>query len=95
MTKTNTINKIPFIVVIVYLALVILSIIPIFTGDGPLSGIFAIVLTAPWSALLGNLLPSSMFDNTAGGLLLIIIGAVINAALLYVIVRWLVRQFVA
>ena len=95
MLKSNAINKLPIILVIVYLVLVILSIIPIFIGDDALSAIFAVVLTAPWSALLGNLLPSSVFDNTAGGLILIIIGAIINATLLYTLTRWLIRQFVA
>ncbi|MCB9077835.1 MAG: hypothetical protein H6631_09605 [Anaerolineaceae bacterium] len=94
MTSANAINKIPLIVVIVYLVLVMLSIIPIFTGDDALSGIFAIILTAPWSALLGNLLPGAMFDNPAAGLLLLLIGAAINAAVLYFVVRWLVRRFV-
>ncbi|MCB0212116.1 MAG: hypothetical protein KDJ52_22425 [Anaerolineae bacterium] len=95
MIKSKAINNLPITLVIVYLVLVILSIIPIFTSDDALSGIFAVILTAPWSALFGNLLPSSVFDNTARGLLLIIIGAIINAALLYAFVRWLVRQFEA
>ncbi|HRV94364.1 MAG TPA: hypothetical protein P5526_19565 [Anaerolineae bacterium] len=87
MVHSNTINKIPLIIVIVYLVLVFLSIIPIFIGDDALSGIFAVILTAPWSALLGNLLTSG---STVAGLLLIMIGAAINAAILYFVSRWIV-----
>ena len=72
----------------IYLILVVLSIIPIFTGDGPLSGILAIVLTVPWSSILSNLLPGS--GSVAVGLLVVAVGAAINAAIIYFVSRWLV-----
>ena len=40
-------QKLPRILTIVYLALVVLSAIPIFFGDDPISGIFPVILTAP------------------------------------------------
>jgi hypothetical protein len=64
---------------------------PLFTGDDPLSGIFAVILAAPWSMLLGNLLPSG---NIAVGLLVVAVGAAINAAIIYFVARWLVRKAV-
>ncbi|GIK43648.1 MAG: hypothetical protein BroJett011_74810 [Chloroflexota bacterium] len=83
-------RKIPVILTLVYLILVLLSIIPIFTGDDALSGIFAIVLTLPWSAILSRLLPGS--GSVAVGLLVVGVGAAINAGLLYTISRWLVNR---
>ena len=88
------VRKIPIIVTAIYLILVVLAIIPIFIGDDPLSGIFAIVLTEPWSSLFDSLLPDSAFDSITGGLVLVAIGAAINATLLYFISRWLVARFV-
>ena len=55
-------------------------------GDDPLSGVFAAVLTASWSNLLGSLLPA----NLVTGLLVVAVGAAINAAIIYVVSRWLV-----
>jgi hypothetical protein len=81
-------RKIPIIVVAIYLILVVLSVIPIFTGDGPLSGIFAVVLAAPWTNLLGSLLPG----NLVTGLLVVALGAAINAAIIYFVLRWLVGR---
>ncbi|MEZ4673957.1 MAG: hypothetical protein R2932_06895 [Caldilineaceae bacterium] len=84
-------RRVPAIVTAIYLVLVLLSIIPIFTGDDPLSGIFAVVLTQPWVSLFDNLFGLS--GNMATGLILIIIGAVINALIIYYVLRWLVGRF--
>ena len=81
-------RKLPTILTAIYLILVLLSIIPIFTGADPLSGVFAVVLTAPWSNLLGSLLPA----NLVTGLLVVLIGAAINAAIVYYVSRWLVGR---
>lgn len=85
-------RKIPIIVVVIYLVLVLLAIIPIFTGDGPLSGILAIALTVPWSSILSSLLPGS--GSVAVGLLVVAVGAAINAAIIYFVLRWLVGRLV-
>ena len=86
-------RKLPTILTAIYLILVLLSIIPIFTGDDALSGIFAIVLTTPWSAILSSLLPGS--GSVAMGLLVVAVGAAINAAIIYFVSRWLVGLLVA
>lgn len=83
-------RKLPVILTAIYLILVILSLIPIFTGADALSGILAITLTLPWSAILSNLLPGS--GSVGVGLLVVAVGAAINAALLYMISRWLVNR---
>jgi len=83
-------RKTPIIVVAIYLILVLVAIIPIFTGDDPLSGILAIVLTVPWSSILSNLLPGS--GSVPVGLLVVAVGAAINAAILYFGLRWLVNR---
>ena len=70
-------RKLPTILTAIYLILVVLAIIPIFTGADPLSGIFALVLTAPWSFLFSSLLSGG---SVIIGLLLVVIGAAINAA---------------
>ena len=81
-------QKLPIILTAIYLILVLLSIIPIFTGEDALSGIFAIVLTVPWSSLFSNLLPGG--GSVTAGLLLVAVGAAINAAIIYFVSRWLV-----
>jgi len=83
-------RKLPPILTIVYLILVVLSIIPIFTGDDALSGIFAIILTVPWSSILSNLLPGS--GSVAVGLLVVAVGAAINAAIIYFVSHWIVNR---
>ena len=80
-------RKLPTILTAIYLILVVLSIIPIFTGDDALSGIFAIALTVPWSSILSNLLGSG---SVAVGLLVVAVGAAINATIIYFVSRWLV-----
>lgn len=82
-------NKLPYILSAIYDLLVILSIIPIFTGDDPLSGIFAIVLTAPWSSLLGNWLGGG---SMTVGLMVILVGALINSTIILFVTRWLVSR---
>ena len=84
-------KKLPTLLTTIYLLLVLLGLIPIFTGDDPLSGIFAILLTQPWSAWLVNLLPSS--PSLLVGVLGVAVGAAINALILYSILRWLVGRF--
>ena len=85
-------RKLPMILTLVYLVLVVLSIIPIFTGSDALSGILAITLTLPWSAILSNLLPGS--GSVGVGLLVVAVGAAINAAIIYFVTRWLVGRLV-
>jgi hypothetical protein len=41
-------RKLPPLLTVIYLILVLLSIMPIFTGDDALSGILAIALTVPY-----------------------------------------------
>lgn len=84
-------KKIPIIVVTIYLILVVLAVIPIFTGDDALSGIFAIALTVPWSSILSSLLPGS--GSVGMGLLVVAVGAAINATILYILVRWFAGRF--
>jgi hypothetical protein len=85
-------RKLPIILTVIYLFLVLLSIIPIFTGDDALSGILAIVLTVPWSSILSSLLPGP--GSVAIGLLVVAVGAAINAAIIYFVSRWVVNRLV-
>lgn len=83
-------KKIPVILTCLYLGLLILGVIPIFTGEGPLSGIFAVILAAPWTMLLGKLI-GAKGDSVATGLALVAVGGLINATLIYFVSRWVVR----
>jgi hypothetical protein len=83
-------RKLPTILTALYLILVLISIIPIFTGEDALSGIFAIVLTLPWSSILSNLLPVSV--SVTAGLAVVAVGAAINAVIIYFVSRWLVGR---
>lgn len=93
-------EKVTKIVVMVYLALVHLGIFPLFwEGGGPLSGIFAIILTLPWSVLVHSMIQSmTSFEGNhiadiAVGLLVIVMGAALNAVLIHILLRWLNSKF--
>jgi len=95
MIKLNTSKRIPLIVVVVYFALVLLATIPVFTGNDPLNAIFLVVLTLPWSFLITPLVDAispSLFGNIIIGVLIALIGAAINALLLYLLTSWLVNK---
>ena len=94
MSQPTSTNKIPLAVVAIYVLLVLLSIIPVFTGDDPLDAIFLVVLTLPWSFLITPLVDAinpSMFDNIIVGVTIGLIGAVINAVLLYKLSGWILN----
>lgn len=82
-------HRFPYLVTGLYLFLVVLSVVPIFTEEDALSGVFAVILTQPWPTLLSRIVP----DGIAGGLLLIAVGAIINASLLFLICRWIRSVF--
>ena len=95
MVKLNTSKRIPLIVVVVYFALVLLATIPVFTGNDPLNAIFLVVLTLPWSFIITPLVDAispSLFGNIIVGVLIALIGAAINALLLYLLTSWLVNK---
>lgn len=81
-------KRLPIILTGLYLALLVISVIPIFTGDDALSGVFAVLLAAPWTMLFGSLFESSDGSITKG-LALISVGGLINAALIFLFSRWL------
>jgi hypothetical protein len=85
-------RKLPLILTAIYLMLVLLSTVPNFSGSNSLSGMFAIVLTLPWSAILSGLLPS--IGSVAIGLVMVAVSAAINAAIIYVVSRWLIVRLV-
>jgi hypothetical protein len=85
-------RHLPLILTGVYVALFILAVIPIFTGDDALSGIFALLLSAPWSVLLGKLLPGAATGNLVLRLSLTVIGAALNASLIYFLSRWILGR---
>lgn len=85
-------RHLPLILTAVYVVLFVLAVIPIFTGDDALSGIFAIVLSEPWSGLLGKLLPGAATGNLVLGLGLTVIGAALNGSLIYFLSRWILGR---
>lgn len=85
-------KRLPSILTGIYLALLILGVIPVFTGDDALSGIFAVVLAAPWPMLLDK--PVAIPEGGVySSLVLIAIGGLINAALIFLVSRWLAGKF--
>ena len=72
--------------------LCVLSIVPVFTGDDPLSAIFVVVLGSPWiqlvSTALANLCPGHSCSVVAG-IALGVFGMGINTAIVYFVSRWL------
>jgi hypothetical protein len=96
MSQLKKSSKIPFVIVVVYLVLVLLATISIFTGDDPLDAILLVVLTLPWSFLITPLVDAispSLFDNVVVGVSVGLVGAGINAVLLYLLLGWIVNRF--
>jgi hypothetical protein len=87
-------NRIPVILAGTYAVLGALSILPIFTGDDPLSGIFAVLLGSPWTQLLSSALGTAGASSRgpAAGVGLAGIGIAVNAAIVYLVSRWLARR---
>lgn len=87
-------NRVPVILAGVYAVLGALSIVPIFTGDDPLSGIFAVLLGSPWVQLLSSALGAAGTSSPgpAVGVGLAGIGIAVNAAIVYLVSRWLARR---
>jgi hypothetical protein len=80
-------KKFPAVLAVIYLIVVAVSIVPIFTESDALSGVLAIFVTSPWSLMLGTVVPEGMF----WGFVMVAIGAFINAAIIYAISKLLVR----
>jgi uncharacterized membrane protein YeaQ/YmgE (transglycosylase-associated protein family) len=87
-------SRIPAVIACLYAVLVALSIVPVFTGSGALSGAFLVLLGAPWAQLTlaavgatGRTLPG----GASTGLVLCAIGGAVNAAILYFVARWVIR----
>ena len=85
-------QKLPLILTSVYVVLLVLSVIPIFIGDDALSGIFAVLLTAPWTMLFARLVEFPE-GTIATGIAIVVIGGMINAALIFRVSRLFVRKF--
>lgn len=85
-------HKLPHILTSLYLALLVLAVIPIFTGDDALSGIFAVLLTAPWTMIFARLIEPSE-GAIATGIAMVVIGGTINAALTFLVSRFFIRKF--
>ncbi len=84
-------KRLPVILTSLYVALLAVAVIPIFTEDDALSGVFAVILAAPWPMLLGKL--AGPFEGSlASGLALVAVGGLINASLIFLVSRWLVRK---
>jgi hypothetical protein len=87
-------NRVPAILAGAYAVLGALSVVPIFTGDDPLSGIFAVLLGSPWVQLLSSALgrAGASSPSAAAGLGLAGIGIAVNAAIVYLASRWIARR---
>ncbi len=88
-------NRIPTILAGLYCGLFLLSIVPIFTGEDALSGIFAVVLGLPWTMILSRIADAinpSLTDGLQLGLAIVLIAGLINGSMIYLVSRWIVRQ---
>ena len=77
-----------------YVALVALCIAPILLEAGKFAGVYAMVVTLPWSIILFAALllaelwfGVTVFNNDAGGLGLLLVSASLNTAFIYRIVH--------
>lgn len=85
-------QKLPHILTSLYVALLVLAVVPVFTGDDALSGIFAVLLTAPWTMIIARLIEPSEGTITTG-VAIVGIGGMINAALIFLASRFIWRKF--
>jgi hypothetical protein len=79
----------------IYAVLVVLSVVPIFTGDDALNGIFAVVLALPWAKLMSSVADAinpSLSDALIASVVMVLIGGAINTAIIYFVSRWIVRR---
>jgi hypothetical protein len=94
-SESNKRSKVPLFGAVVYLALVLLSVIPVFTGDDALDAIFLVVLTLPWSFFIApvvNTINPSSSGSIMIGLAIALIGAAFNMVLLYLLTSRLVNK---
>ena len=85
----NLHNRTAQIVAGVYFGLVLLSFLPLALVNDPLAGMLAMTLTQPWSYLFVLLLDAvnpALLDSGLG-VLTTLLGGVINAGLVYVLIR--------
>ena len=79
----------------IYAALVVLSVVPIFTGNDALNGIFAVVLALPWAKLISSVADAinpSLSGALIAGVVMVLIGGAINTTIIYFVSRWIVRR---
>lgn len=94
--QSITKDKIAFALTVIYVVLVLLSLIPVFTGDDPLDAIFFIMLTFPWSFLMNMLVDNinpALFDNIVIPVITGLVAAAVNAVLLYLLASWMGNRF--
>jgi hypothetical protein len=72
-----------------YLAASVAAIAVLLFGGDPSSGIFLVIFALPWSLFVSQLTGFLGFDSVTLNLALLAIGVGINAAMLYLIGRWL------
>jgi hypothetical protein len=84
-------DRTPAIVAGAYAVLGALSVLPVFTGKGALSGIFVVLLGTPWTQLLSRAL-DAVAPSRSSGLVLGAIGIAVNVAILYLAARWVVGR---
>jgi hypothetical protein len=92
--KATAQRRIPAILAGVYALLGALSLVPVFTGDDPLSGIFLVVLGLPWTPLLSRVLDAvapALSGGAAAGVALGVVGIALNTAIVYFLSRWVMR----
>jgi hypothetical protein len=88
-------NRISTILASFYGALVVLSIVPIFTGDDALNGIFAVVLGLPWTIVLSRVADAinpSLANGLAAGIAIALVAGFTNVAIIFVVSRWIVQK---
>lgn len=87
-------RRAPVIAVLVYLALVVVAVLLILVSDDSLSGVFAVILTLPWSVAVTSFVDAAGtdVDGAVSGTIGVVVGAAVKAAIIYAVARLVARR---
>ena len=93
--EKRTIYKAAVVVTSLYLSAFIVSLVVMFMpkDDTPMSGIFLVLVTLPWSLLLSWIQEALHSNSMTITILLLMVGGLMNSVILYKVISFLTGKF--